>query len=420
MLNSSIGFHTMTLFIRLDKNDIRKLITHFKKYSNETGLIKMYYEDNGQQGFTFEDGKTIIYNKQDLKIIYYNEYRGIDWTIRSNDLSKDFKEYTVEVKINPKILGGIRDYITAATYDDIDAAISNFNTEVKKISPLLGNFKMYSIKRIDYCLNFDLAELTPGCTSEQIMSLIRRGNIPKHYKEPYDKVSHRTKSKPGSFYLKSQSVNINCYSKYMELQERSKKLIRVGQPPVSQEVLDSARNIIRFEVQCKYRKTYTLSSYAKQNGNYNTNKYEDLLNWLYCDDEIKYYYKKIIKMGDWYSLQEAIKIIEYHNFNKQKECRLINALHIVNQCRSLAKAKELYQGAELETFKKSLKDLAALNINPVTIPKEWGIKHIPNLLGAFYDKRNDEMNKISIEKWNQQLLEGKNKYLDLYALRNNI
>jgi len=31
-------------------------------------------------------------------------------------------------------------------------------------------------------------------------------------------------------------------------------------------------------------------------------------------------------------------------------------------------------------------ELDKLRINPVTIPKEWGIEHIPNLLNAYYDK----------------------------------
>lgn len=404
MLRSSLGFHTLTLFRQFDKEDIRKIITHFKRYSDETGLIKIYYEDNGKKNLTYKNGGFTTYNMQDLRVVYYNEYHGMDWTIKRSDWSVDFKQYVVETKINPKILGGVQDYITAATYDDMEAAISQFNIEAKMISPLLGNFNMYTLKRIDYCVNFDLEELAPGCSPEQIMSLIKRGDIPTHYKEfvEYDNVSHRTKSKPDSFYLMSKSANINCYSKYIELQGRSSK---AGLSPVSQTTIDSARNIIRFEVQSKYRKTYITSLSAEKNGNHNTNKYEDLLNWISCDTEVEYYFKKIIKRGNWYSLQEAIKIVEFQNFNKQKERRLINALQTVNQCRSLAKAKGLYQGAELDTFKKTLRDLSDLNINPVTIPKEWGIKHIPNLLNAFFDKRNDEKNKQDMEKWRQQLLE---------------
>lgn len=49
----------------------------------------------------------------------------------------------------------------------------------------------------------------------------------------------------------------------------------------------------------------------------------------------------------------------------------------------LVKAKESYQGRELDAFKRTLKELAVLNINPVTIPREWHIDHIPNLLRSY-------------------------------------
>ena len=55
------------------------------------------------------------------------------------------------------------DYIIAATYDDMDTVIKNFNLEASKISDLLENFDCYAITRIDYCINFDLDELTDKC-----------------------------------------------------------------------------------------------------------------------------------------------------------------------------------------------------------------------------------------------------------------
>lgn len=60
--------------------------------------------------------------------------------------------YIIEAIINPKILAGIIDYLTAATYDDMNVAIVNFNHESNKISSLLGRFNDYKIKRVDYCI----------------------------------------------------------------------------------------------------------------------------------------------------------------------------------------------------------------------------------------------------------------------------
>jgi hypothetical protein len=48
----------------------------------------------------------------------------------------------------------------------------------------------------------------------------------------------------------------------------------------------------------------------------------------------------------------------------------------------------------LEVFKATLKDLSEIGINPVTIPKEWGVKLIPNLLQTYYAKVNEERKAV--------------------------
>lgn len=58
----------------------------------------------------------------------------------------------------------------------------------------------------------------------------------------------------------------------------------------------------------------------------------------------------------------------------------------VSQCRSLAKAKATLQGSDLAAFKRTVQDLADIGINPVTIPREWDIDHMPNLLHTFIEK----------------------------------
>lgn len=85
-------------------------------------------------------------------------------------------------------------------------------------------------------------------------------------------------------------------------------------------------------------------------------------------------------------MQEAIRIIQAKHFNSQKEGRLIEALQFVSLHRSLAAAKSLLEEHKLEAFKRTLKELSSLNINPVTIPKRWDIGHIPNLLYQYYTK----------------------------------
>lgn len=402
MLRSSLGFHTMTLSLPLFSQDAIQLMMDFKKYSQETHSIQMYSDRPGNEVIKF-----------------FPTDKGIKWQIQSNVWFNTFKTFfdIINVTINPKLLSGIQDYITAATYDDMETAINNFNLISKRISSILGTFDCYQITRIDYCINFDLAELAPGCNHEIMMNLIKRADIPPHYTEwkSYDPIAHRMKSPPSSFYLTNRSVHINCYSKYIKLQEQSLKNIESRYPPIRQSILDNARNIIRFEVQCKYHKTYTLSRKIKESGNNDHNKYENLLARNTCIDEISNYYKKTIGSGDWYTLQDAIRIIERKDFNCQKKKRLIEALKFVAQCRSLAIAKTAFKDDELKTFKKTLSDLRWLGINPVTIPKEWGIRYIPNLLYTYADKFQEviflkEMTGFSAEHLNDLLTNHKKRF----------
>lgn len=238
---------------------------------------------------------------------------------------------------------------------------------------------MYCLKRIDYCLNFDLEELAPGCTSKQIMSLFKRSNIPPHYEKgtKYSRTAHRNKGYPGSFYLECRVANINCYSKYMKFQEQSEENVRKGYPPIPPKTMELARNIIRFEVQCKYPKVYSLSKRSGENDIWGFTKFNDLLDFRACIRQINYYYKSTIGKGDWYSLAAARKIIKSRRFNQQKEDRLLVALQEVNQCRSAAEAIKAHQGSDLAAFKRTLKDLTDIGVNPVTIPRDWGISRIP-------------------------------------------
>ena len=102
------------------------------------------------------------------------------------------------------------------------------------------------------------------------------------------------------------------------------------------------------------------------------------------------------------------------NFNSQREQRYIDALKYVNQCRSLAKAKASYQGNELIAFKQTLKELADLNINPVTIPREWNIKHIPNFLRAYFVELMEDYSDLKISGENLCAIHGYFEYSDRY------
>lgn len=399
-MKSSLGFHTMTLALPLNRKTAERLVGHFWRYQEHTGLIKMHMVKSLPGGKEKYPEYRPRYNGTRLVLppiisVLPSDGKdyGIRWTLRCDSQNDEYSEYTLEARINPKILGGVYDYITAANCNDMYSVEAKFNCISRDISPLLRTFDNYMFKRIDYCINFSLNELAPGCTSEQVMALIRRGDIPPHYKEwtKYNKRAHRMKASPDSFYLMSRSANINCYRKSVELQTRMVKERKKEEPSITQATVDEAQDIIRFEVQCKYPKVYALSRQVGEESRFIINKYRELLGYQACMKQVNHYYKSTIGAGDWFSMEMAQKIIRGHRFHKQKRERLIEALREVSQCRSLASAKAKHQGSDLAAFKRTLKDLADIGINPVTIPREWGISHIPNLLHTFNDKDDAKM-----------------------------
>ena len=132
-----------------------------------------------------------------------------------------------------------------------------------------------------------------------------------------------------------------------------------------------------------------MSQKAKEAGDRSINKYKSLLDPIICTTIVSDYYKKVIGKGDWYTLSTAIQIIKSKGFNSQKEQHLINALKDVSRCRSLAKAKASCPIEKIGTFTRTLKELENLNINPVTIPREWHIEYIPNFLRSYLDQLSE-------------------------------
>lgn len=103
---------------------------------------------------------------------------------------------------------------------------------------------------------------------------------------------------------------------------------------------------------------------------------------------LKNYYNKTIKPGDYYSYHYAERIILNNVLKGEKIYRLTDVLKLIREKGGIAKAKAGMRDNDLEDFRRSLRDLRELGINPVLIPDEWRIDHIRNLLGAYYDQLN--------------------------------
>lgn len=425
---TSIGYHTFAVSMCLTQEDADALFRDFKRYKDRTNEIciiasKKYDKD------PFGRHVDIVYLKNSI---------GITWKMRFSNrgfyINGMFMPCSIKAVINPKVLAGEKTYIVAANSYYLDDIERIFNQEAEKISPLLRKFNCYSLNRIDYCINFDVSELEFNYPSELekqlselIMMLMKYGDIPDHFSEEY--------KEPYQFYLKSKSVVINCYWKHDDLLRNF---------PDCQD-LDYSYNIIRFEVQFKYPKVYTESSklkkeYEHQNsiildelrkqGFFDFIEDQDketrcksvrsaqmfeeicdvesvltkgILSDEICLEVIDQYYYKVIKKGDYYTYDAAKRIIEEKVSSWEKVVRLTDTLKMISDYEGIAKAKARLQGKELEEFRRSLRDLEKLGINPVIIPREWGINYIPNLLNNYYSLCAKEREKKRNEQ--RELLE---------------
>jgi hypothetical protein len=290
---------------------------------------------------------------------------------------------SVKATINPKVLTDTDNYVLTSNELDLKKLIELFNQEAKRISPILRDFGSYSLNRIDYCINFDLEELRINSFPEVYMPFIRQGDIPYSYTEysEYDDKSHRKKSDPDSFYLSNGSVDINCYDKHAQLRKKYK-----DNPNVN---FDMARYLIRFEIQCKYSKIQYLQKPIKDIENFEE-KVRILLSDEVCTNQVTKYYSKTIGKGDYFTLNAARNKIISMNDSRNRRDRLIRDLEFVNQARGISKAKSLLTGHRLEDFKTSIKELGEIGINPVTIPRETGIKFLPNLMRVYLEQKEKE------------------------------
>lgn len=391
-----MGYHTFAFFQKVQNEEFSSLTTDFIAYANRSDDIKRVPKKNGWE-YT------------------YKERKGIRWRLVSFQDNNGFMVQGVTVVINPRVLID-KNYIVASEEDDLDLAGELYNREAEKISPILLKFGECSLNRADVCLNIDLNELGISCTPEQMMFLIKQGNIPKHYierKENRDDKQHRKTTDKDSFYLMCKSATINYYWKYPKQNEKH--------PNFSFREL--SRNVIRLEVQYKYLKLYMLSKNIKHESKFYVSgdnlsieqMYERLVHDMHnpsipidvvlsekvYDDIVRKNFNRILRKGDYFTLDGAESIIKSYHFRPDKEERIIETLEFVNECRGIAKAKSKLHGSDLNDFNRTLRDLDNMWINPVTIPRRWKIRYIPNLLRAYDEACYEErlLFKSEYEAW---------------------
>lgn len=259
----------------------------------------------------------------------------------------------ISITLNPAILIGkkIEDIVEAFEIEDVQR---EFDKEISLIHKHLPRLNNWVVNRIDYAVNIETKYVG------EYIKLFQRADKPYNFKEPYCLKSKRRKQLKGSFYFISNSVNINFYDKGNERKKAG---------------VEGIDNLLRLEVQCKKNKVNSI----KNTKGFDACLVKYFLNPLLSKEIINYYYKKIIKEGDYFTLDKAVRIIKNSDHTISVKEKAIEILRAVNFNRSIWKARENSK-YDKEEFNRYLKYIQSLGINVITIPIAWNLKYLNNLL----------------------------------------
>ncbi len=280
------------------------------------------------------------------------------------------KYYRVYLRVEPQslIIGRRTIDVFDCSFGSVESLRKALDEAIESLSSTLPQSDRWFVSRIDFTKNLT-SEYVKEC-----VSLTKKGKDPYRYKD--------TIKKPGSSYRKSRSVILNFYDKFDHITKT------VDTNSFDAHLIEEAHNTFRIEVQClnhnklkHIRKKFDLPL--------KSNLYDylrpDIAKWAFFS-----YYDKVIGRGDFYSLAEALKIVEATEWNQRKKKNIKSWLKLIAQAKSVSKAKQQFVDGTIlantktvvqgnrNTFRNYENACKEIGINPVTIPKDWGIDYIPN------------------------------------------
>lgn len=291
----------------------------------------------------------------------------------------------VVIRLNPKVLLDTQETLLSTQASEMHLIAKAFNERKLSIfgesSKELPDFDQWTCRRIDYCIDVVTEHVSSYVT------LFQRCKLPSHH---YDIMV----KKKGSSYMKSLSVTLNFYDKF----DQFKKHLLALDKTMTHKELNEVTNMLRFEIQCKRSKT----DYIKRREGFDSKSIEHFLDPLLSNKLILDYYDKSIGAGDFYSLHTARAIVERADIQLRTKQTLLSMLKLIAQARSVEKARvQFIAGVDIgvgtiikgsrKAFNDNLKKIRLLGVNPVTIPRNWGIAFLPNPRGLILSRMHSEI-----------------------------
>lgn len=274
--------------------------------------------------------------------------RGLREITLQSVVKRDVQYHAIDIRINPAVILDQRETFRLITDQDIPPIESRFNSLIADICntndlPAMTDWK---VNRLDYAIDI---------TTENVpkyVDLFKRGDHPK--KCTID-------DRGGSLYIKCATYTISFYDKQAQLRYNG-------------EESAEASNILRLEVQFENDK----ARYIQKKQKFDSRQLRHFLSPELARNHILYYWDKTVGTGDYYTLNRAAAIIDQSSHTPDMKRKLVEALQAIENAGSIFEAREQANNCK-KTFNEHLKRLRALNINPVTIPRNMRCNHLESL-----------------------------------------
>ena len=255
------------------------------------------------------------------------------------------------------VLGKARTKTASNNNHELNDVREKFNLFIQHISPTLPDFWDWHCRRIDYAITLK------NKNTATYIKLFKAGNLSKTFYKKADNYS----SLEGSLYVPSNSdkIRLNFYDKHAQLRELK---------GIVNDITKTSDNL-RIEVQCNRKKL----DHLRKKFNTGSNTVKNMLDLEICQYIITSHYNMICDVQSYFSFSMASEQLHTHQSKLNYSAdELIKTLEIIRLRGSIWKSKINFF-AGLNAFDKRIRDIKNIGINPVTLPDNLQITHLPNL-----------------------------------------
>lgn len=256
----------------------------------------------------------------------------------------------LEVKLQPIRLLKENEFVELCRFEDypaVEFAFNEFWNDVigSERFPDFMRFENWKVSRIDYAFQFRTPYL------QTYLDLLQRGRIAKYFTE------HEYAT---SVYATANTVNLNFYDKQAQLQ--SKSYLKASD-------IETAKNLLRLEVQCKFDYLQKLKRKFELDGM----SVRDFWDANIAEHVLRYRIKMLAGEQDFYRLDEAERKLKLQAGNNA--FILCSLLRDIAQADDAQSAKENFcrkhSGISSGKYDKLLHRLRKkFGINPLTFPAD--------------------------------------------------